>query len=284
MQEPLSLSGHYHSQPLLEEVYKTSGVPTFTFVEPKEWSRLLVSLRTPGRGVVVEGPSGIGKTSAVERAIHELHLQDTCTKLSARKKSDVDYIKMLPECSNIGLVVVDDFHKLDEDTRRELADFMKVLADEERKDSKIVVLGINKAGDALIHFATDLATRIDIITFATEPEYKLKELIEKGQSALDISLNVADEIVHASQGSFYIAQMLCKRFVSALRFWAVVNRMSQQRSASRLLGPPCGSGFAHHSMTTAVILAGEQKCGARVEHPIFTFSIGWQREKSGRSR
>jgi hypothetical protein len=46
----------------LEDVYKLSGIPTHTFVKPVEYSKLLVSLRTPGRGLVVEGPSGIGKT------------------------------------------------------------------------------------------------------------------------------------------------------------------------------------------------------------------------------
>jgi MoxR-like ATPase len=60
------------STPLLEEVFKTSGVPTFTFVEPSEYTKLLVRLRTPGRGVVIEGPSGIGKTSAVETALKDL--------------------------------------------------------------------------------------------------------------------------------------------------------------------------------------------------------------------
>jgi hypothetical protein len=53
------------SAPLLEEVFKTSGVPTFTFVEPSEYTKLLVGLRTPGRGVVIEGPSGIGRLSPI---------------------------------------------------------------------------------------------------------------------------------------------------------------------------------------------------------------------------
>ena len=47
----------------LEDVFKLSGVPEVTFVEPVEFSRLVVALRTKGRGVVIEGPSGIGKTN-----------------------------------------------------------------------------------------------------------------------------------------------------------------------------------------------------------------------------
>ena len=49
----------------LEEVFKNSGVPTYTFVEPKRYPHILLSLRTPGRCLVTEGPSGIGKTTAI---------------------------------------------------------------------------------------------------------------------------------------------------------------------------------------------------------------------------
>lgn len=60
-------------QPILElqDVFVLSGIPQHTFVQPVEYTRLLVALRTPGRSVVVEGPSGIGKTTAVVNAISE---------------------------------------------------------------------------------------------------------------------------------------------------------------------------------------------------------------------
>jgi len=57
---------------LLEEVFKLSGVPTHTFVEPPQYLAVKVAIRTPGRSVVLEGPSGIGKTSTVTRIIEEL--------------------------------------------------------------------------------------------------------------------------------------------------------------------------------------------------------------------
>ncbi|ANE55032.1 TIR domain-containing protein [Methylomonas sp. DH-1] len=85
---------------------------------------------------------------------------------------------------------------------------MKVLADEERKDSKIIVLGINQAGQGLVNFAHDLNNRIEIIKFEANPEHKVIELLEKGENALNIELNIKKEITESAHGSFYIAQML----------------------------------------------------------------------------
>jgi hypothetical protein len=195
------------SDPKLESVFKISGVPTYTFVQPSEYNKLLVALRTAGRGVIVEGPSGIGKTSAVETALKDLGLPRV-TKLSARKKADVEYIEILPTLSNVGLVIVDDFHRLPDATKRALADCLKTLADEEREDVKIVIVGINRAGERLIGFAADLVNRVDVIQFESNPEHKVAELLQKGQGALNVSINVVEDIVASAQGSFYIAQLL----------------------------------------------------------------------------
>jgi ATP/maltotriose-dependent transcriptional regulator MalT len=139
----------------LEEVFKLSGVPDATFVEPVEFERLLVALRTRGRGVVIEGPSGIGKTSAAAKAIDRLAADlgtDTLT-LSARRKDDRELIAELPTIGDAGVVVIDDFHRLDAALRVEIADHLKVLADEEREDTMIVIIGINRAGESLLSVA-----------------------------------------------------------------------------------------------------------------------------------
>ena len=85
---------------------------------------------------MIEGPSGIGKTTAIENALKELGIGQDVTKLSARRQEDVEYVKILPETRNVGTVLVDDFHKLDLATQQALADYLKVLADSEDKASK----------------------------------------------------------------------------------------------------------------------------------------------------
>jgi hypothetical protein len=194
--------------PLLEEVFKLSGSPTYTFVRPLEYAKLLIALRSPGRGVVIEGPSGIGKTTAVTRALEELGLAERVLRLSARRKQDRELIGELPEMNDIGIVIVDDFHRLDEEVRRQVADYLKVLADEEDPKSKLIVVGINRAGASLIRFAHDLVNRIDTIRFEANPDERVREVIAKGEKALNIAMPICDEIVEGANGSFYIAQML----------------------------------------------------------------------------
>ena len=194
---------------LLEDVFKKSGVPEITFVEPSEYSRLKVSLRSKGRGTIIEGPSGIGKTTSILRVVSELNLKDSTLILSGRREADVDVIKNLPTMGDLGLIIIDDFHRLEDKIKHSIADFIKMLADEDSKVSKVVIIGINNAGQALINYASDLTGRIDRISFESNSEEKIRELVEKGEEALNVKINIADEIVSEANGSFHIAQMLC---------------------------------------------------------------------------
>jgi hypothetical protein len=171
----------------LEEVFKIGGVPTYTFVEPGEYARLKVALRTPGRGLIVEGPSGIGKSTAVARSLAELETSGA-QQLSARDPGDLGYIEMLPTTENFGTVIIDDFHVLDNETRGDIADLLKRLADTESERSKLIIVGINRAGDSLIDHAPDLANRLDTVRFEVEPEHKILELITAGETALNVEL------------------------------------------------------------------------------------------------
>ena len=89
-----------------------------------------------------------------------------------------------------------------------IADLMKTLADEGSAHSKLVVLGITNAGQALISFGKDLTNRVEVIPFEANPENKVAELIAKGEAALSVNINIRDDIVGEAQGSFYLAQML----------------------------------------------------------------------------
>ena len=195
--------------PKLEEVFTLSGIPRFTFVTPMRYGAIKVAIRTFGRCVVIEGPSGIGKTTVVTKIIEDIGQEDNILNLSARKENDIPYIENLPEMGAIGTVIVDDFHRLDDTVKEKLSNFMKVLADTGDPNSKLILIGINKAGDQLINYAHDLGMRIDIFKMEANPSEKILELIEKGQEQLNIDIRDRKAIAEKSQGSFHIAQALC---------------------------------------------------------------------------
>ncbi len=195
----------------LEDVFKRSGIPTHTFVEPVEYRRLLVALRTRGRGLVVEGTSGVGKTTCVLKVLELLSLHNKkIKKLTTRKKQDREEIICLPKNNDYDLIIIDDFHLLEDTAKQLIADYMKVIADEE-KGIKLILIGINKAGNSLVRFARDLNNRIETIRFGINPENKVIELVKKGEEALNIKFNYTlfTNIVKESYGSFHIAQLLC---------------------------------------------------------------------------
>ncbi|RBL92176.1 TIR domain-containing protein [Chitinophaga flava] len=193
----------------LEDVFKKSGIPDSTFVKPPKYGDILVSLRTKGRCLIVEGPSGIGKTTCVRKVLEELRIKGKFSMLSARKSEDRQKIDQLTQQANNGIVIIDDFHILPQESKDAIANYMKILADEERDNDKLILLGINKAGDSLIKLTPDLNNRIDTIKLVKSPEDKVRELISNGETALKIKIAAKEEIIRLSKGSFHIAQLLC---------------------------------------------------------------------------
>jgi hypothetical protein len=78
--EPITRAQIKRYKPLiilpLYGVFKQSGLPTVTFIEPPRFLHLKQALEQPGRGVIIEGPSGIGKTTALKHALNEITKKD----------------------------------------------------------------------------------------------------------------------------------------------------------------------------------------------------------------
>ncbi|MEO5681582.1 MAG: TIR domain-containing protein [Chitinophagaceae bacterium] len=190
----------------LEEVFVSSGPPTLTFVEPRDFKYIKLALLQPGRGIVIEGPSGIGKTTVALRV-----LEQTGSKyelLSARLEDHVDKIRNFKNWPD-GILVIDDFHRLEFGLKEKVANYLKYLADYGIKDKKIILIGIPNTGDTLIRISFDLANRITIFKLGSVDDETLNSLILKGEEALNIEFKQKSSIVREAYGSLYIAQLLC---------------------------------------------------------------------------
>jgi hypothetical protein len=195
----------------LFDVFKPSGVPSVTFVEPERFAALRLSLSQPGRGLVIEGPSGIGKTTALKKALEQLSgaaRPDAIELLSARRPQDIKRIQNLDQ-DHKGTVAIDDFHRLGVDLRIHVIDYLKYLADYEVLDRKVVIVGIPRTGVRLVELAFDVATRIDVFKMGRVPDKLVIQMTEQGEKALNVRFARKSEVVRASNGSLNIAQLLC---------------------------------------------------------------------------
>lgn len=213
----------------LGEVFTVVGVPTVTFVEPEDFAEFRMALRQPGLGIVIEGPSGIGKTTLLRNAValDRDRLGDV-TVLSARNPADLPAITALP-AEHTGLVAVDDFQRLPADLQHRLADYLKLLADRGSPDRRLVLLGIPGTARHLVSVGTDVATRIRVFRLGAAVEGLVVKMIEQGEQALNIAFDRKAEISRAAAGSLLTAQMLCWQIAVT----AGVERTEPRRRAVR---------------------------------------------------
>lgn len=202
---------NYHR---LSEVFVKSGPPRFTFVAPRDFTFLKLALEQPGRGVVVEGPSGVGKTTAVEHAVADLKIAKLQAHLpiqsvlSARNPQHRHSLHTIREWHN-GTVIIDDFHRLDLSLRQELVDYLKELADTASQTQKMAIVGIPRTGQSLVDASFDVATRIDVFTLGQVEDELILQMIAQGEEALNIRFDRKTEIMLAANGSLNLAQFIC---------------------------------------------------------------------------
>ena len=203
-------------KPKLEQVFRTVGLPRFTYVEPTIYRKFSHTIRVPGKHVVLEGPSGVGKTCLVFRVFEELGFErDTDYRyVSARKDgSDQEIMSLLrSDSSSPHLIVIDDVHILPSDVRRDLANHLKLLSDGVFTDesvTKCVLVGIPTASSSLLYNAIDLGPRLTTFSLGAATSRQLEEVIHQGEERLAVRFRDPDVIVKESNGSFYLCQYIC---------------------------------------------------------------------------
>jgi ABC-type cobalamin/Fe3+-siderophores transport system ATPase subunit len=125
----------------LSDVFSESEIPVLTFVKPKEFNDLVGSIKTQGKHITLSGPSGCGKTTLAKKAldragfgtghIHWMsgrdHVSDrTIGELFAKEFScSEDEKEIIGNLQMAGLVIIDDFHHLQESLRNSIGFSLK---------------------------------------------------------------------------------------------------------------------------------------------------------------
>jgi predicted MPP superfamily phosphohydrolase len=208
------------------DVFRTTSMPTYTLVETPQLHELRYEMAVPGRLLVVEGPSGIGKTVAVKNACAWItangHRRWDWTFLNVKEPSGVKRIDDLlqqPTSALRGFTIIDDFHDLAPALKRRLGSYAKALADHDGQKAKLVFVGIPRVRESLARDVPDLGSRMTTVRIRRVEAAHIRELLEKGEQALNIAFAYKARLAVGAQGSFIVAQRLCETAVRKAHVW-----------------------------------------------------------------
>lgn len=199
----------------ISAIFRPVGQPDLSFIVPEKQPQLIMALGQLQRGLAVEGPSGIGKTTAVRHALGEamirLSFVPQITWIDAKKENNrQELFKILDDdFSRAGYLVIDDFHHLGNSVQRRVANLMKIIADGTHRRSKVVIIGISPIDASLLREFSELGGRISTIRMVRQPDRKIDELIRKGEEIANIRFDERQKFVQEAKGSFYMAQEIC---------------------------------------------------------------------------
>ncbi len=196
----------------VEEVFRTEGVPEFTFVKPPNYNEILVDIRNPGKPTIIEGQSGTGKTTVAKKIIEYAFPHGDFQYLSARTAGDMARIIAIADGKLQGRWIIDDFHRLDTGIQDRIANLVKIAAEDFNPSvhPKLVLIGINKVGSELILLVHDIAKRCGIHRIAPADKDITLRMIQRGEEKLNVSLADKDAIFEETKGDYWLTQLTCQ--------------------------------------------------------------------------
>jgi Cdc6-like AAA superfamily ATPase len=90
----------------LADVFKTVGLPPYTYVKPAYYGEVRADITQPGKHLLIEGPSGIGKTCVAFKVFEEIgwRQDDHFQYLSCRDADAETRITTFFEAANEGAI------------------------------------------------------------------------------------------------------------------------------------------------------------------------------------
>lgn len=200
----------------VEQVFKTEGVPPYTFVKPPNYTEMLIDIRAAGKPVIVEGQSGTGKTTTVKQILRELNNDGAITYWTMRESKDRQCAEEFASTPRPGIFIIDDFHRLESTHQDLIANLVKAAAESEEPERfpKVIVVGINKVGSALIQQVHDVGKRLGIHRIKLGSKELITELLQKGEEQLKVAFSDKDAIYDESRGDYWLTQMIARTICS----------------------------------------------------------------------
>lgn len=206
----------------LHEVFQTVGLPPYTYVKPKHFGEVKADILQEGKHLLIEGPSGIGKTCIVFKVFEDLGWKkDTDFAYVGCRDNNASTLieaflrnaasENLPEPR---ILVVDDFHLLAPAQRAEVGTTLKRISDrvfEHSKPAKVILIGIPTTGISLLSDAYDLGPRLGTYVLARASDPEIDQLITEGEQALNVLFEDRSVLLSESAGNFWLAQYICNK-------------------------------------------------------------------------
>ncbi|WP_439894198.1 AAA family ATPase (plasmid) [Ralstonia sp. 25C] len=206
----------------LEDVFKTVGLPPYTYVKPKHFGEVRADISQAGKHLLIEGPSGIGKTCVVFKVFEELHWIEGrefnyvgCRDKNAEQVID-EFLKKAADgdAPSPRILVIDDFHLLAAGKRAEIGSSLKRLSDrafEQAEPAKVILIGIPTTGVSLLSDAYDLGPRLGSYALNRASDTEIDKVISEGEQALSVLFEDRDVLLSESAGNFWLAQYVCNK-------------------------------------------------------------------------
>lgn len=206
----------------LEEVFKTIGLPPYTYVKPAYYGEIRADISQPGKHLLIEGPSGIGKTCVAFKVFEELGWKQDANfnYVSCRDSDALDRIDEFLDTTGKGtipgppLIVIDDFHLLTVAKRSEVGSSLKRMSDrafETITPPKAIVIGIPTTGVSLLSEAYDLGPRLGTYVLSRATDAEIDRLVSEGEIALNVIFEDRDVLLAEISGNFWLAQYVCNK-------------------------------------------------------------------------
>jgi hypothetical protein len=249
----------FRTMKTVEQVFKTEGVPPYTFVKPPNYTEILIDIRAPGKPVIVEGQSGTGKTTTVKQILRELKSDVGITYWTIRDGKDRVMVEAFAQSPRPGVFIIDDFHRLAEEYQQMIANLVKAAAETEEPERfpKVIVLGINRVGSVLIQQVHDIGKRLGVHRIKPGSRELVDELLQKGERELGVELQNKTAIYDESRGDYWLTQMIARTICS-------MNGVTEEQQS-------------HRSLTFAIPHLRErltEKLQSSYDEPIKTFCRG----------